>query len=115
MIDHFGLGIVGHPATINNELVLNRVFPWNEDRGFKTIGFAGEANRGRPLYAEMWCRRKDEGGKTKRKPSGYRRHKRNRITKERRKKKQEQDKQTCLVKSSGDYNFTGVRAWPVFK
>jgi hypothetical protein len=65
MIDHFGLGIVGHPATINDELVLDRVFPWNKDRGFKTIGLAGEANRGRPL-----------------------------------------------VKSPGDYNFIGVRAWP---
>jgi hypothetical protein len=75
MIDLCGLGIVGQPATINDELVRDLVFPWNGDRGFKTIGFAGEAKRGRPLYVEMWCRGKDEGRKTKRKPSGYRRHK----------------------------------------
>jgi hypothetical protein len=85
MIDLCGLGVVGHPATINDKLVCNLVFPWNEDRGFKTIGLAGEANRGRPLDAEMWFRGEDEGGKTKGKPSGYRRHKRSRIDKKKNK------------------------------
>jgi hypothetical protein len=45
MVDHCGLGIVGHPAAINDELVLDLVPPSNEDRGFKTIGIAGEAER----------------------------------------------------------------------
>jgi hypothetical protein len=85
MIDPCGLGIVGHPATIDDELVHDTVLPWNEDRGFKTIGLAGEAKRGRPLYAEMRFRGKDEGGKTKGKPGGYRRHKRSRINKKKKK------------------------------
>lgn len=49
MIDLRGLGIVGHPATIDDELVRDLVFPWNENRGLETIGLAGEAKRGRPL------------------------------------------------------------------
>jgi hypothetical protein len=49
MINLCGLGIVDHPATIDDELVRDLVFPWNEDRGFETIGLAGEAKRGGPL------------------------------------------------------------------
>jgi len=49
MINLCGLGIVGHPAAVDDELVRYLVFPWNEDRGFETIGLAGEAKRGRPL------------------------------------------------------------------
>jgi hypothetical protein len=40
-----GLVIVDHPAIIEDELVRDLVFPWNEDRGFETIGLAGEAKR----------------------------------------------------------------------
>lgn len=78
MINLRGLGIIGHPATIDDELVRDLVFPWNEDGGFETIGLAGEAKRGGPLEAEMWCGGNDKGGKTKRKTSGYRRHQRSR-------------------------------------
>jgi hypothetical protein len=44
MINLCGLVIVGHPATIDDELVRDLVFPWNED-SFETIGLAGEAKR----------------------------------------------------------------------
>ena len=78
MINLCGLVIVGHPATIDDELVRDLVFPWNENRCFETIRLAGEAKRGRPLQAEMWCGGNDKGGETKRKTSGYRRHQRGR-------------------------------------
>ena len=65
MVDLCGLGIVGHPATIDDELVGDLVSPWNEDGCFKTIRLAGEPERGRPLYAEMWCGGADERGKAK--------------------------------------------------
>jgi hypothetical protein len=43
-MDLSGLGIVGHPATVDDKLVGDLVSPWNEDGGsFKTIGLAGEA------------------------------------------------------------------------
>ena len=36
MINLCGVGIVSRPATVNNELVCDLVFPWDEDRGFET-------------------------------------------------------------------------------
>jgi hypothetical protein len=45
MINLCRLGIVGQPATIDYKLVRDLVFPWNENRGFKTIGLAEEAKR----------------------------------------------------------------------
>jgi hypothetical protein len=40
------LGIVGHPATIDDELVCHLVSLWDEDRGgFKAIGLVGEVER----------------------------------------------------------------------
>jgi hypothetical protein len=46
VIDLSRLGIVGHPATIDDELVCHLVSLWDEDRGrFKAIGLAAGAER----------------------------------------------------------------------
>jgi hypothetical protein len=46
VIDLCGLGIVGHPATVNDELVCDLVSPWDVDCGsFEAIGLAGEVER----------------------------------------------------------------------
>jgi hypothetical protein len=53
VIDLCGLGIVGHPATIDDELVCHLVSPWDEEGGsFKAIGLAGEAKRGPTVYRD---------------------------------------------------------------
>jgi hypothetical protein len=45
-IDLGGLKIVGHPATIDDELGCHLVSPWDEDREcFKAIELTGEVNR----------------------------------------------------------------------
>jgi hypothetical protein len=46
VIDLGRLGIVGHPVTIDDELVCHLVLLWDENRGgFKAIGLAGGAER----------------------------------------------------------------------
>lgn len=60
MVDLRRLCAIGHPATVNNELVRDLVSPWNQDWCFEAIRLAGEAERGRPLYTEMWCGGTDE-------------------------------------------------------
>ena len=53
MIDLCGL-VLGHPAIVDDELVLDLASPGDVDWGsLKAIGLASEAERGGPLYAEM--------------------------------------------------------------
>jgi hypothetical protein len=52
MIDPSRLGIVGHPAIVDDKFVCHLVSIWDEDGGsFKAIGLASEARRVSPLWA----------------------------------------------------------------